>query len=111
MFAGDFTAAGALFEESQRLSRAEGRDLAALMCEVCVCQAMTYAGDAAGARHAAGGVVARAARSRNPSAIAWAELCTVRRRRRSTCGPRSPPTGLLWSSRGRSTIGCSSGWP
>ena len=46
---GDFAEAVALFEESERRSRAEGRDLAALMCEVCVCRAMTYAGDAAGA--------------------------------------------------------------
>lgn len=76
MFAGDFTEAGALFEESQRLSRAEGRDVAALMCEVCVCQAMTYAGDAAGARMRLEGLRRRAARSRNPSAIAWAGYVT-----------------------------------
>ena len=76
MFAGDFAGAGALFEESERLSRAEGRDLAALMCEVCVCQAMTYAGDAAGARQRLEGLRLRAARSRNPSAIAWAGYVT-----------------------------------
>ena len=62
MFAGDFDEAVARFEESERLNRAEGRDVAALMCEVCVCQAMTYGGDAAEARTAAG----RAAAARRP---------------------------------------------
>ena len=46
------------------------------MCEVCVCQAMTYAGDAAGARKRLVGLRLRAARSRNPSAIAWAGYVT-----------------------------------
>ena len=46
------------------------------MCEVCVCQAMTYAGDAAEARKRLEDLRRRAARSRNPSAIAWAHYVT-----------------------------------
>jgi predicted ATPase/DNA-binding SARP family transcriptional activator len=76
MFAGDFDTAIARFEEAERRNRAEGRDVAALICEVCVCQAMTYAGHADEARERLPGLRQRAARSRNPSAIAWTYYVT-----------------------------------
>jgi tetratricopeptide (TPR) repeat protein len=76
MFRGDFDQAIARFEEADRLNRAEGRDLAALLCEVCVCQAMTYAGRAAEARTRLVELRRRARASRNPSAVAWTYYVT-----------------------------------
>jgi predicted ATPase/DNA-binding SARP family transcriptional activator len=76
MFAGDFDAAITRFGQAERLNRAEGRDLAALMCEVSACQAMTYAGMAAEARKRLVDLRQRAYRSRNPSAIAWTYYVT-----------------------------------
>jgi predicted ATPase/DNA-binding SARP family transcriptional activator len=76
MFAGEFDTAVARFAEAERLNRAEGRDVAALMCEVCVCQAMAYAGSTAQARERLASLRQRAGRSRNPSAVAWAYYVT-----------------------------------
>jgi len=76
MFAGDMAEARTRFAEAGLRNLAEGRDLAALMCEMSVCQAMTYAGDAAEARQRLVGLRQRARASRNPSALAWALYVT-----------------------------------
>jgi tetratricopeptide (TPR) repeat protein len=76
MFLGDFDEAVARFTEAERLNRAEGRNVAALMCEISVCQAMTYGGHAAEARTRLVELRQRAGRSGNPSAIAWAHYVT-----------------------------------
>ena len=76
MFAGDMAEARIRFAEAGLRNLAEGRDLAALMCEMSVCQAMTYAGDAAEARQRLVGLRQRARASRNPSALAWALYVT-----------------------------------
>ena len=76
MFLGDFDEAVARFAEAERLNRAEGRNVAALMCEISVCQAMTYGGNAAEARTRLVELRQRAGRSGNPSAIAWAHYVT-----------------------------------
>jgi predicted ATPase/DNA-binding SARP family transcriptional activator len=76
MFAGDFDEAARRFAESVDLHLAEGRPVAALMSEVSICQATTYAGRTADARHRLAGLRRRAERTGNPSALAWTYYVT-----------------------------------
>ena len=110
MFPGDFDEAVARFAEAERLNRAEGRNVAALMCEIWVCQAMTYAGNAAEARRRLVDLRQRAGRSRNPSAIAWAYYVTGEATADVDVPAALRPTASPSSSRKRWTTGCSSGW-
>ena len=76
MFAGRFDEAIRRFEECVALNLDEGRPVAALVAEVAVCQATTYAGRSARAREHLPGLLRRARASGNPSAIAWASYVT-----------------------------------
>ncbi|MFC5178657.1 AfsR/SARP family transcriptional regulator [Nocardioides taihuensis] len=74
MFAGDFDLAAERFHESAELSRTEGNPLAALMCEISVCQATVYGGRGAAAASALAQLRARAEATGSPSAAAWAHF-------------------------------------
>ena len=76
MFAGDFDEAIRRFEECVALNLAEERPLAALVAEVAVCQAATYAGRAGEARDRLTELRRRARATGNPSAVAWAYYVT-----------------------------------
>jgi predicted ATPase/DNA-binding SARP family transcriptional activator len=76
MFAGRFDEAIRRFGECAALNLDEGRPIAALVAEVAVCQAMTYAGRSAQARENLTDLVRRARSTGNPSAIAWASYVT-----------------------------------
>jgi hypothetical protein len=76
MFAGQTDDAIARFRRSAELNRAGGQVVAELMTEACVCQAMAYGGRAEEARELLPGLRARAARSGNPSAVAWVHYVT-----------------------------------
>ncbi len=72
MFAGNFAEARRRFAESVDLNLTEGRPIAALMAEVSVCQATTYAGEGAEARDRLADLRLRTGLTGNPSARAWA---------------------------------------
>ena len=76
MFAGSFEEATRRFAEAVTLHLAEGRPVAALMAEVSVCQATTYAGRSAQARERLTDLRRRARSTGNPSAMAWASYVT-----------------------------------
>ena len=76
MFAGDFELAKARFQASADLHRDAGNDVAALMSECSVCQAMTYGGGAEAARDRLDDLRPRVLATRNPSAIAWVHYVT-----------------------------------
>ncbi len=76
MFAGNFEEAIRRFTESVDLNLAEGRPVAALLSEVSVCQATTYAGRTADARERLADLRVRAGQVANPSAEAWAYYVT-----------------------------------
>jgi predicted ATPase/DNA-binding SARP family transcriptional activator len=76
MFAGRFDEAIRRFEECVSANLEEHRPVAALVAEVAVCQAMTYAGGSAEARERLPRLLGRARAMGNPSAIAWASYVT-----------------------------------
>lgn len=76
MFAGRTDLAIERFRRSAELNRVGGQRVSEVMTEICVCQAMAYGGRAEEARRLLPDLVARASRTGNPSAVAWAEYIT-----------------------------------
>ena len=76
MFAGRFDEAIRRYEECVAVNLDEGRPVAALVAEVAVCQATTYAGRSAEVRERLADLLCRARSMGNPSAIAWASYVT-----------------------------------
>jgi predicted ATPase/DNA-binding SARP family transcriptional activator len=76
MFAGDFDEAVRRYEECVSLNLAEGRPIAALIAEIAICQATTYAGRAEQVLDRLADLRRRARRTGNPSALAWASFVT-----------------------------------
>lgn len=64
------------FRRSAELNRVGDHRVAEVMTQICVCQAMAYGGRAEEARRLLPDLVTRAFRTRNPSAMAWAEYIT-----------------------------------
>jgi hypothetical protein len=76
MFAGRTELAIERFHRSAHLHRVGGLRVYEVMTEICVCQAMAYGGGAQQARERLPELRARAWRTGNPSAAAWAEYVT-----------------------------------
>ncbi len=76
MFAGRTELAIERFRRSAHLNRMGGQRTNEVMTEICVCQAMAYGGRAEQARARLPELRARASRTGNPSAAAWAEYVT-----------------------------------
>jgi len=76
MFAGHTDLAIERFRRSTELNRVGGQRVSEVMTEICVCQVMAYGGRAEEARRLLPDLVARASRTGNPSAVAWAAYVT-----------------------------------
>ena len=76
MFAGQTDLAIERFRRAAELNRLGGHRVSEVMTEICVCQAMAYGGRAEEARRLLPDLAARASRTANPSAIAWAAYIT-----------------------------------
>jgi tetratricopeptide (TPR) repeat protein len=76
MFAGHTDLAIERFRRSAELNRVGGQRVSEVMTEICVCQVMAYGGRAEEARRLLPDLVARASRTGNPSAVAWAAYVT-----------------------------------
>jgi predicted ATPase/DNA-binding winged helix-turn-helix (wHTH) protein len=68
--------AAADFERAAALYRAAGEEVRALMCEISVSQALTYARKAAKAAARMGPLLTRAHETGNPTAVCWASYIT-----------------------------------
>jgi predicted ATPase/DNA-binding SARP family transcriptional activator len=76
MFAGRTDLAIERFRRSAELNRVGGHRVPEVMTEICLCQAMAYGGRAEEARRLLPELAARASRTGNPSAVAWAAYVT-----------------------------------
>ena len=76
MFAGHTDLAIERFRRSAELNRVGGQRVSEVMTEICVCQVMAYGGRAEEARRLLPDLAARASRTGNPSAVAWAAYVT-----------------------------------
>lgn len=76
MFAGRTDLAIERFQRAAELNRVGGQRVSEVMTEICVCQVMAYGGRGEEARRMLPDLVARARRTGNASAVAWAEYVT-----------------------------------